>query len=144
MYSFSEAVSPRASSPVNCGRLVFTPVHQGSHAHTPGLTHGKSPRRFGVARFAMRSELTKSAAVRPIIKTRHGLTRGTSDTKRPFQLFREASLTPTFSEPVPVVNMPAQSSKSASDTATYAAGVSTSSGRVFHFPGGIVLNFASG
>src|ERR1017187_2047644 len=128
MYSFSEAVSPRASSPVNCGRLVFTPVHQGSHAQTPGLTHGKSPRRFGVARFAMRSEFTKSAAVRPIIKTRHGLTRGASDTTRPFQLFREASLTPIRLEPVPVVNMPAQSSKSASVTAIYAADVSTSNG----------------
>src|ERR1017187_6290629 len=117
MYSFSEAVSPRALRPVNCGRLVFTPVHHGSHAHTPGLTHGKFPRRFGVARFAMRSELTKSAAVRPIIKTRHGLTRGTSETTNPFLSFRGASLIPTRFEPVPVVNMPAQSSKSASATA---------------------------
>src|ERR1022692_44797 len=144
MYSFSEVVSPRASSPVNCGRLVFTPVHQGSHAHTPGFTHDTSPRRFEVARFPMRSEFTKSAAVRPIIKIRQGLTRGASDTTRPFQLFREASLTPMLFEPVPVVNMPAQSSKSASATAIYAAGVSTSSGRVFHFSGGIVLNLASG
>src|ERR1039457_1822066 len=107
MYSFSEAVSPRASSPVNCGRLVFTPVHHGSHAHIPGFTHDTSPRRFGVARVAMRSELTKSAAVRPIIKPRQGLTRGVSDTTRPFQLFREASLTPMRLEPVPVMNMPA-------------------------------------
>src|ERR1039457_867699 len=107
MYSFSEAVSPRASSPVNCGRLVFTPVHHGSHAHTPGLTHDTSPRRFGVARFAMRSEFTKSAAVRPIIKTRHGLTRGASDTTRPFQLFREASLTPIRLQTVAAGEQPA-------------------------------------
>src|SRR5664279_5883380 len=130
MYSFSEAVSPRAPTPVNCGRLVFTPVHHGSHAQTPGFTHDTSPSRFEVARFAMRSEFTKSAAVRPIIKTRQGPTRGASDTTRPFLSFRGASLTPMLFEPVPVVNIPAQSSKSASATAIYAADVSTSSGRV--------------
>src|SRR5947209_7978171 len=104
MYSFSEIVSPRAPTPVNCGRLGFTPVHHASHAHAPGFTHDTSPSRLGVARVAIRSELTRSAAVRPIIRTRHGLTRGTSDTTRPFLSFRCASLTPTFFEPVPAVN----------------------------------------
>jgi len=69
VFFFPSRVAARADSG-ELRRLVFNRSTRIPRADAR-LTHGKFPRRFGVARFAMRSEFTKSAAVRPIIKTRH-------------------------------------------------------------------------
>jgi len=108
MYWRSAAVVPRAIKPVGtAGSQAFMPVHQGSQAHAPGLTHAESASRLGVDRFAIKSDATRSAGCRPIISTRQGLTRGVAETTSPLPSQRPASVTAMFAEPVPVMDMPA-------------------------------------
>src|SRR6185437_2565910 len=95
----------------------FVPVHHESHAHAPGLIHETSFNRLGVASVATRSEPARSAGVRPNSSTRHGLTRGAVETTRPFPSERGLRTALTADDPVPVSDMPAQSSKSDSATA---------------------------
>src|SRR4051812_7282400 len=104
------------------------PVHQASHAHAPGLIHDVSLMRLGVANVATMSEFANSAAVRPKIKTRHGLTRGTADTTKPLPSERRSSAGFTVVAPALTSDIPAQSNTSDSATAKKPAGVSTSSG----------------
>ena len=119
MYSFSVPVVPRASNPLCLGFSSFgsIPVHHGSQAEAPGLIQEISCKRLGVARLAIKSELGRSAAVRPYINTRHGLTRGAADATSPLPSDRLSSVTFTAGPPVPVIDIPAQSSRSDSATA---------------------------
>src|SRR4051812_41644220 len=125
MYSLVEGVVPRASTARCFGSAskAFTPVHHASHALAPGLIHEMSLRRLGVASVATKSDPARSAAVRPKIKTRHGLTRGTVDTTNPFPSERRSNCGLTVGEPVPTSDMPAQSNTSDSAMAQYPAGV---------------------
>ena len=120
MYSLSAAVVPRALRAVwrGSGSSGLTPVHHGSQALAPGLIHEVSCKRLGVARLAINSEPASAAGVRPNINTRQGLRRGVVDTTSPFPSDRPSSVTFTDVVPVPVIDMPAQSSKSDSATAT--------------------------
>jgi len=90
----------------------------------------------------------KISAVRPNISTRHGLSRGTDETTNPFPSARGSSASLTAGPPMPVMDMPAQSSTSDSAMATYPAGVSTNNGSTLRngrpgSPRGIALSVVS-
>src|SRR5437763_9841567 len=104
------------------------PVHQASHADAPGLIHEVSLRRLGEASVAIISESANSAAVRPKIKTRHGLTRGTADATSPLPSERRSNAGFTVVAPALTSDIPAQSNTSDSATAKKPDGVSTRSG----------------
>src|SRR5690349_4313308 len=125
------------------------PVHQASHAHAPAFIHEISLMRLGDARVAIKSEFARSAAVRPNIKTRHGLNRGTADTTKPFPSERRSSTGFTVVAPALTSDIPAQSSTSDSATAKKPAVVSTSSGSALRAgrpprPFAKALSFVSG
>src|SRR6185437_5736626 len=104
------------------------PVHQASHAAAPGLIQDVSWIRLGEASVAIKSEFASSAAVRPKIRTRQGLTRGTAEATNPLPSERRSSAGFTVVAPALTSDIPAQSSTSDSATAKKPAGVSTSSG----------------
>src|SRR4051812_33360685 len=108
MYSLSACVDPRASTLVWRGleSYGFVPVHQGSQALAPGLTHEMSFKRLGVARVAMRLVVVSAAAVRPNISTRQGERRGTVDCTSPLPSMRPSSVTLAVAEPEPVIDIP--------------------------------------